>query len=130
MAAVVVVARLGQTTRDRIRRTTTALNHVKANIAGVIPNGAIEREDSAYYYAYRYRSRGKAPDIPYAVVDPVVAPNPNDLRPAFRANGKHHEPVSEPGATHVDSAASDRYGKHSPRSDFRETDAPAPPNQV
>ncbi len=76
--AVVVVARLGQTTRDRIRRTTAALTHVNANMAGVVPNGAIEREDSAYYYAYRYRSRRQPLDIPYAAPDPVVAPHPNE----------------------------------------------------
>ncbi len=129
--AVVVVARLGQTTRDRIRRTTAALTQVKANIAGVVPNGAIEREDSAYYYAYRYRSKGQLLDVPDLAPDPVVAPNPNDLRPAFWANGngKAHEPSSEPGGTLVESATSEPRGRHA-RRDLPETDTPAPPPQV
>ena len=95
--AVVVVARLGETTRDRVRRTTAALNHVKANVAGVVPNGAIEREDSAYSYAYRDRSKRLQPDSPYQASDPVIALHPNNLYPAFRADqGKTHEPAPKP----------------------------------
>ena len=122
MAAVVVVARLGQTTRDRIRRTTTALNQVKANIVGVVPNGAIGREDSAYYYAYRYRSRKQPSDIPYASVDPAVEPYPNESRPAFRANGNSQDPLSEPDGTLVESATSDPRGKHVSGRGSSETD--------
>ena len=122
VAAVVVVARLGQTTRDRIRRTTTALSQVKANIVGVVSNGAIRREDSAYYYAYRYRSWKQPSDIPYASVDPAVAPYPNEPRAAFRANGKSHEPVSAPDGTLVETAASDPRGKHVSGRPSSETD--------
>ena len=129
VSAVVVVARLGQTTRDRIRRTTAALTHVNAHMAGVIPNGAIEREDSAYYYAYRYRSKRQPPDIPYRATDPVVVPDQNGLRPAVMANGKSHEPSSEPDETLVDSTA-EPIGKHSPGYGRRATDTPAPPPQV
>jgi capsular exopolysaccharide synthesis family protein len=82
--AVVIVTRLGETTRDRLRRSKEALVNVHANIVGVVPNGAIQREDSAYSYAYRYRSRKKAPDIAYAPRDPEVEPRPDDLRPANR----------------------------------------------
>ncbi len=136
--AVVVVARLGQTTRDRIRRTTAALAKVNARVAGVVPNGAIEREDSAYYYAYRYRSKQQPPDISHQFPDPVVAPHPNELRPAFWANGngKAHEPLPEPDRTLVESkgalvenAASEPRGKHA-RRDLPEADTPAPPPQV
>ena len=120
--AVVIVARLGQTTRDRIRRTTTALNQVQANIVGVVPNGAIEKEDSAYYYAYRYRSWKQPSDSPYASVDPAVAPYPNEPRAAFRANGKSHEPVSAPDGTLVETAASNPHGKHVSGHPSSETD--------
>ena len=128
--AVVVVARLGQTTRDRIRRTITALTQVKANIAGVVPNGAIQREDSAYYYTYRYRSKHRPPDFPDQASDPAVAPHPDNLRPAFRANGKAHEPSSEPDGTLVESAASEQRGKHADWRDLPETDTPTPPPQA
>ncbi len=127
VSSVVVVARLGQTTRDRIRRTTAALTHVNANMAGVIPNSAIEREDSAYYYAYRYRSRRQPPDIPYRATDPEIATHPNNLRPAVMANGKVHEPSSELDETLVDTAASEPRGKHSAGRGLPETDTPAPP---
>jgi capsular exopolysaccharide synthesis family protein len=112
--AVVVVARLGQTTRDRIRRTTTALEHVNAEILGVVPNGAIEREDSAYYYAYRYRSRHQSLDIPYRAQDPAVEPQPNGMRPAVRANGKSDEHASDTGETLLETGASEPHGRHSP----------------
>ena len=135
--AVVVVARLGQTTRDRIRRTTAALAQVNARVAGVVPNGAIEREDSAYYYAYRYRSK-QQPPVAHQFPDPVVAPHPNDLRLASWANGngKAHDPSSEPDGTLgesegalVENAASEPRGKHA-RRDLPETATPAPPPQV
>jgi capsular exopolysaccharide synthesis family protein len=113
--AVIVVARLGQTTRDRIRRTTTALEHVNAEILGVVPNGAIEREDSAYYYAYRYRSRGQPLDIPYQPRDPEVQPGGNGMRPAVRANGKAEENGTSPDAALVDSGAPEQRARHLPR---------------
>ncbi len=115
MYAVVVVARLGQTTRDRIRRTTTALSHVNANIAGVVPNGAIEREDSAYYYAYRYRSIRQRAEIPYRDTDTRLEQEPSNLRPAFRANGDAHVPSSEPeGITPLETGDSEPSGTVSP----------------
>jgi capsular exopolysaccharide synthesis family protein len=80
----VIVTRLGETTRDRLRRTKEALVNVHANVIGVVPNGAIQREDSAYSYAYRYRPHGKAPDLPYALREPEVNPHPDNLRPAGR----------------------------------------------
>lgn len=83
---VVVVTRLGETTRDKLRRTKEGLEKVHANIFGVVPNGAIQREDSAYAYAYRYRSRGKSVSIPYAPRDPQVEPQPDDLVPAWTAD--------------------------------------------
>jgi polysaccharide biosynthesis transport protein len=81
---VVIVTRLGETTRDRLKRTKEALLNVHAGVIGVVPNGAAQREDSAYSYAYRYRSKKKAPDLPYAPRRPVVEPHPDDLRPAGR----------------------------------------------
>lgn len=59
--AVVLVAKVGETTRDRLRRSKDAILKVKANLVGVVPNGVVQSEDSAYAYAYRYRSK-KNPD--------------------------------------------------------------------
>ena len=56
--AVVLVAKVGNTTRDRLRRAKDAVLKVGGNLVGVVPNAVIQREDSAYAYAYRYKSRG------------------------------------------------------------------------
>jgi len=130
--AVVVVARLGQATRDRIRRTTTALTQVNASVAGIVPNGAIKREDSAYSYRYSYRSKRPPPDASYQFPDPVVAPHPNNIHPAFwgNGNGKAHEPSSEPDRIPVEDASSEPRGKHAATEGGPETDTPAPPPQV
>jgi non-specific protein-tyrosine kinase len=55
--AVVLVTRVGETTRDRLRRAKDAIIKVRGNLVGVVPNAVVQREDSAYAYAYRYRSR-------------------------------------------------------------------------
>jgi capsular exopolysaccharide synthesis family protein len=111
--AVVVVTRLGETTRDRLRRTKEALVNVHAVIVGVVPNGAIQREDSAYSYAYRYRSRRKAPEVPYAPREPEIEPHPQDMRPAVRESVGDEPPGSigqTPAGIGVD--ATRRRGKH------------------
>ena len=125
--AVVVVARLGQTTRDRLRRTTTALEHVNAHMAGVVPNGAIQREDSAYYYAYRYRSKGQAKDPLYGTVD--TSPT-NGLQPAARTNGKSHAPVAEPDGPYVQSTATPRRARRAAVADVPQSESPAAPPQT
>ena len=56
--AVVLVAKVGDTTRDRLRRSKDAVLKVNGNLVGVVPNAVIQREDSAYAYAYRYKRRG------------------------------------------------------------------------
>lgn len=93
---VVVVTRLGETTRDKLRRTKEGLEKVHANIFGVVPNGAIQREDSAYAYAYRYRSHGKPLSIPYAPRDPQVEPRPDDLVPAWTTDRPSDSSDSQP----------------------------------
>ena len=55
---VILVARVGDTTRDRLRRSKDAVLKVNTNLLGVVPNQVIQREDSAYAYAYRSRSKG------------------------------------------------------------------------
>ena len=55
--AVVLVAKVGNTTRDRLTRAKDAVLKVQGNLVGVVPNAVVQREDSAYAYAYRYRSK-------------------------------------------------------------------------
>jgi tyrosine-protein kinase len=124
--AVVVVARLGKTTRDRVRRTTAALSQVNANIAGVVPNGASEREDSSYYYAYRYRSKPQ-PSHSNGATPTEVALDPSSLRPAFWANGKDHEPSPETSETLLEDEDTEPRGKHAYGRHARAADPPAPP---
>jgi succinoglycan biosynthesis transport protein ExoP len=109
--AVVIVTRLGETTRDRLRRAKESLVNVHANIVGVVPNGAIQREDSAYSYAYRYRSRKKAPDIPYAPRDPEIEPRPSNLRPATQ-DDRTSSSVAESTAEAPQAGKISRRGKH------------------
>jgi capsular exopolysaccharide synthesis family protein len=110
VSGVVIVTRLGETTRDRLRRTKEALDNVHANLIGVVPNGAVQREDSAYAYAYRYRSKRKAPDIPYAPREPEIEPHPSNLRPAERGG---HEATEMNGASKERSSRmSSRKAKH------------------
>lgn len=58
VGAVVLVTRVGETTRDRLRRAKDAILKVRGNLVGVVSNAVVQREDSAYAYAYRYRTRG------------------------------------------------------------------------
>jgi cellulose biosynthesis protein BcsQ len=112
--AVVVVTRLGETTRDRLRRTKEALVNVHAVIVGVVPNGAIQREDSAYSYAYRYRSRRKAPEVPYAPQEPEITPHPQNMRPAVRESTADQGQSDSLGQTSTENGAeaTRRRGKH------------------
>jgi receptor protein-tyrosine kinase len=111
--AVVIVTRLGETTRDRLRRTKEALDNVRANVVGVVPNGAVQREDSAYAYEYRSRSSRRSGTTAYAPRDPQVDPSPKDLRPAKRSATPHDPPPppSGPANGHRDDKNAS-LGKH------------------
>jgi capsular exopolysaccharide synthesis family protein len=63
MRSVILVAKVGETTRDRLRRSRDAVLKVGGNLVGVVPNAVVQKEDSAYAYAYRYRSRGGADSL-------------------------------------------------------------------
>lgn len=85
---VVLVAKVGDTTRDRLRRAKDALLRVNANLVGVVPNAVVQREDSAYAYAYRYRSRGEGDALTLytkSARKPEFEVDPSELQPAPRA---------------------------------------------
>jgi capsular exopolysaccharide synthesis family protein len=55
--AVVLVTKVGETTRERLKQASDAVLQVQGNLVGVVPNAVVQREDSAYAYAYRNRTR-------------------------------------------------------------------------
>jgi hypothetical protein len=57
MDAVVLVTKVGETTRERLKQAADAVLQVRGNLVGIVPNAVVQREDSAYAYAYRHRSR-------------------------------------------------------------------------
>jgi len=83
---VVLVTRLGETTRDRLRRTKEALENVHATIIGAVPNGAAQREDSAYSYTYTYTDKAlrKPKKTQGSPRDAEIDAHPDNLRPATR----------------------------------------------
>ena len=63
-SGVVVVVRLGETTRERTRRTIGNLQKLGVPLLGLVANGAVPSHDPAYGYGYAYgdgdqRGRGK-----------------------------------------------------------------------
>jgi succinoglycan biosynthesis transport protein ExoP len=55
--AVVLVTKVGETTRERLKQAAEAILQVRGNLVGIVPNAVVQREDSAYAYAYRHRTR-------------------------------------------------------------------------
>jgi capsular exopolysaccharide synthesis family protein len=121
--AVVLVTRVGETTREKLRRTKDSLTNVHANLVGVVPNGAVQGEDSAYAYAYRYRSRRKPLKGPYSPREPEVDPRPDNLVPARRAN---HAAVGGPAARPGDSPTDESNGDRPAGNHFKESNQSSP----
>jgi len=83
--AVVLVAKVGDTTVDRLRRAKDAILKVQGNLVGVVPNAVVQREDSAYAYAYRYRSRKDQDSLKLYTKQartPEFDELPDEIRPA------------------------------------------------
>lgn len=51
---VIVVTRMRNTTRQALRRAIESIEHVRANIFGLVVNATDEREEKRYGYAYGY----------------------------------------------------------------------------
>lgn len=66
---VVLVTRLGRTTRERVRRAQAAIRRVNATIFGVVPNQAGKGADRDYRYGYKYAGSHKKGDKPAAEID-------------------------------------------------------------
>jgi capsular exopolysaccharide synthesis family protein len=61
--AVVLVTKVGETTRERLKQAAEAVLQVRGNLVGIVPNAVVQREDSAYAYAYRHRPRKGADSL-------------------------------------------------------------------
>jgi polysaccharide biosynthesis transport protein len=56
---VVLVTRLGRTTRERVKRAQAAVDRVNASMIGVVPNYAGKGADRDYRYGYKYTGSHK-----------------------------------------------------------------------
>ena len=93
---VIAVARVGETTRDRLRRSKDAVLKVNTNLLGVVPNQVIQREDSAH--AYRTRSEGADSLKPYTTLArlPEVDAQGHDLGAQTAGDGDRRPIDSTP----------------------------------
>ena len=74
VSGVLVVARLGQTSRDGLRRLKRQLDHVQAPILGVVANGLKQMEHGyGYGYGYGYGNGDGAPGQSEQLDDAVKA---------------------------------------------------------
>lgn len=56
---IILVVRLGHTSRTQLRHSMAALERVDANVWGVVPNQAGRTTDSDYSYPYHYKHYGR-----------------------------------------------------------------------
>lgn len=56
---VVIVVRLGETSRGQVRRTLGSLQKLGVPLLGVVANGALASSDPAYGYGYTYGAKDK-----------------------------------------------------------------------
>ena len=54
VTGMILVVRLGRTTREQLTRAMSAIARVDADILGAVPNQADKRADGEYRYRYRY----------------------------------------------------------------------------
>ncbi len=66
---VVLVTRLGRTTRERVKRALAAIDRVNAVPIGVVPNYAGKGADRDYRYGYKYTGSHKKMDETPADID-------------------------------------------------------------
>lgn len=103
---IILVVRLGYTSRLRVRHAMAALDRVDANVWGVVPNGAGRGTDSDYSYPYHYKYYGR--DKKAGRSDAVPARRPGrrrgesapakDERPAGLGRGAaSSEPLADTG---------------------------------
>lgn len=92
---VVLVTRLGRTTRERVKRAQAAVDRVNASMIGVVPNYAGKGTDRDYRYGYKYTGshKGSRKDEAAATdidAELLHAPSPPAHAPAVSA------PLSSP----------------------------------
>jgi capsular exopolysaccharide synthesis family protein len=91
MDAVVLVTKVGETTRERLKQAADAVLQVRGNLVGIVPNAVVQREDSAYAYAYRHRSRKGTDSL---TLYTKQARTPEIDVPTDEFIDHHHEPAA------------------------------------
>jgi succinoglycan biosynthesis transport protein ExoP len=94
---VILVARIGYTTRERVARARSTIERVNAKILGVVPNQAGRGSDRDYRYPYRY-STGRKGD------GATEGPEPIATEALQRPEGEISGPTGRHGSPngHVD----------------------------
>lgn len=77
---VLLVTRLGRTTREQVRRAKAAVGRVNAELIGIVPNQAGKGTDRDYRYGYKYAASHKKGESP-AEIDADL------LKPATHSQG-------------------------------------------
>jgi capsular exopolysaccharide synthesis family protein len=93
---VVLVTRLGRTTRERVKRALTAVRRVNAVIVGVVPNYAGTGTDRDYRYGYKYTGSHKKDDAPIDIDADLLQPA---AHPVTTAPPPAPAPVEAPGVS-------------------------------
>ncbi len=100
---MVLVARLGETTPDRLERAQAAAERVHAKVFGIVANHAGKGTDSDYSYTYKSKQKSDAPveDVPVDANATQQETNPRGGRHAHRPT----VPVVEGGSQPHDGGA-------------------------
>lgn len=86
-SGVILVVRLGQTSRERLSRALASVRKLNVPLLGLVANGAVASGDAAYAYRYTY-SRKAAPTPDLAPLPPAA----DDPASVVSANGSRHHP--------------------------------------
>lgn len=101
---VVLVTRLGRTTRERVKRALAAVDRVNASMIGVVPNYAGKGADRDYRYGYKYTGSHKKDAAPTEIDADLLQPSthtvvPSAPPPVTSVNGSGPTPETVPIAT-------------------------------
>jgi polysaccharide biosynthesis transport protein len=100
MDGIVLVARLGETTPDRIRRALAALDRVHAQVFGIVANQAGKGSDAVYSYTYKSKRSVDNPVEDVPMREGTSAGQEQSSGGRHRSGPRPTVPVSDGGAPH------------------------------
>ncbi|MDT4913455.1 MAG: hypothetical protein QOC66_2583 [Pseudonocardiales bacterium] len=112
---VVLVTRLGRTTRERVKRALAAVDRVNASMIGVVPNYAGKGADRDYRYGYKYTGSHKKDAAPTDIDADLLQPPPHATSPNRAAHSAAHSLVEAPPRQPTDSAPPPQSAQPIPR---------------